>query len=314
MLRKKEKYTIITPIPACVPRQLALDILHSHGEIITLNPLVLSYHPIAAPRDAAADEFYFSWYEIIERVQYLPGLGKIGSGKISFNGCFHNTEWGLQTHTFVPLGIEIKSQWRLAGFQPGEPNKFTEFRHERAPETGPYLQEDIEIHCNITLVSFVKSQLKAASKVLVDRLIKKAELLDAGVLQGVVEDGRLKTINPADRSTVARSDSLLSSRRSSLMSSVTSYQVPRSPTGSVHPRPPYSPSGRSYASPQPGSDSRPAYIAELPADFYHPLPSPDALGVHQGQKYVAELPVTLEGPQENIHSKHSIPELPSGPQ
>ena len=54
MMRKKETYTNITPIPACVPRQLALDILHSHGEIITLNPLVLSYHPIKAPRDAVA--------------------------------------------------------------------------------------------------------------------------------------------------------------------------------------------------------------------------------------------------------------------
>jgi len=62
-----------------------------------------------------------------------------------------------------------------------------------------YLREDIEIKCNITMISFVKSQMKAASKILVERLIKKAELLDSGVLKAMMDNGKLKTINPADR-------------------------------------------------------------------------------------------------------------------
>jgi hypothetical protein len=61
MLRKKEVYTNITPIPPQIPRQLAIDMLHSHGEIITLNPLVLDHTPIAAPRDTPADEYYSTW-------------------------------------------------------------------------------------------------------------------------------------------------------------------------------------------------------------------------------------------------------------
>lgn len=270
MMRKKETYTNITPIPTGVPRQLALDILHSHGEIITLNPLVLEYDAIQAPRDAAADEYYFTWYEIIERVQYIPGFGKMGSGKVSFRGCFHDTEWGLETHMFVPLGIDIKSKWRIAGNQLDEPRQFRDFRHEAAPQTGLYLQEDIEINCNVTLVSFVKNQLKAASKVLVDRLIKKAELLDAGVLQAVVEDGRLKTINPADRSSMARSDSMASRRQSDTVS-LNSYQL-QSPEGTKRHS---SISGRSqskypFAPPQYGQGK--GFTAELPADFYHTQP------------------------------------------
>jgi hypothetical protein len=324
MMRKKETYTNITPIPACVPRQLALDILHSHGEIITLNPLVLSYHPIKAPRDAVADEYYSTWYEIIERVQYLPGLGKMGSGKVSFKGCFHDTEWGLVTHTFVPLGIDIKSKWRIAGDQPDETRKFKEFRHDAAPENGLYLQEDIEINCNITLISFVKSQLKAASKVLVDRLIKKAELLDAGVLQGVVEDGRLKTINPADRTSMARSDSLASSRRQSDMVSLNSYQLPRSPTGST--RQPSTGSTYPYK-PSPGGQQKTFSAAELPADTYHPHPPPGMISAmlyvgnsaasshgnldgHRGKAYAAELPATLESPERQYQSQNIVHELP----
>lgn len=315
-MRKKETYTNITPIPACVPRQLALDILHSHGEIITLNPLVLSYHPIKAPRDAVADEYYSTWYEIIERVQYLPGLGKMGSGKVSFKGCFNDTEWGLVTHTFVPLGIDIKSKWRIAGYQPDETRKFKDFRHEAAPENGLYLQEDIEINCNITLISFVKSQLKAASKVLVDRLIKKAELLDAGVLQGVVEDGRLKTINPADRTSIGRSDSLASSRRHSDVVSLNSYQLPRSPTGSTYP---YKPS--------PYGQEKTFSAAELPADSYHPHPPPGMISVmlyvrnsaaslpgnldgYRGKAYAAELPATFESPEGQYQSRNIVHELP----
>jgi hypothetical protein len=67
MLRKKESYTHVTSIPHHIPRQLALDILHSHAEIITLNPLVLEHHPTKAPRSAPADEYYSTWYEITER-------------------------------------------------------------------------------------------------------------------------------------------------------------------------------------------------------------------------------------------------------
>lgn len=46
------------------------------------------------------------------------------------------------------------------------------------------------------MISFVKKELKAASKVLVERLVRKAELLDAGILQAMMENGRLKLVNP----------------------------------------------------------------------------------------------------------------------
>ncbi|KAF3397330.1 hypothetical protein DPV78_008138 [Talaromyces pinophilus] len=201
MMKKKEVYTNITPLPSFIPRQLALDILHSHSEIITLNPLVLDHKPIPAPRDAPAEEFYSTWYEISERIQVVPGTGRLGGSKIHFKGCFHDVPWGVQTHIYAPMGIDLRHNYRVAGSQPGEPPEHRELG-VNAPSTGLYLREDIEIRCNFAMVSFVRNQLKAASKVLVDRLIKKAELLDAGVLQAMMDNGKLKTINPADRSNV----------------------------------------------------------------------------------------------------------------
>jgi hypothetical protein len=263
VLRKKEVYTHLTPIPSHIPRQLALDILHSHGEIITLNPLVIEHHAIKAPRDAKADEYYSTWYEIIERIQYVPGLGKMGSGKINFKGCFHDMPWGLQTHIYAPMNVDLRNNWRIAGNQPGELPE----RHELgigAPSDGLYLREDIEIKCNITLVSFVKSQMKAASKVLVDRLIKKAELLDSGVLLAMMENGRLRTVNPADRSNALMAEPQIAGIQQPPMSPIQPYRMLS--LNYPHGRPPAAAANiyGGYPAPSPHQQG-----VELPGDNYY---------------------------------------------
>jgi len=299
MLRKKEIFTIITPIPGFIPRQLAIDILHAHSEVITLNPLVIDHKPIPAPRDAASDEYYSTWYEITERIQYVPGLGKMGSGKIAFNGCFHDMPWGLQTHIYAPMNIDLRNKYRIAGNQPGvEAPEATEIGLAElgAPSDGLYLREDIEIKCNITMVSFVKAQLKAAGKEMVSRIIKKAELLDAGVLHAMIEDGKLKTVNPLDRSGTVKTPGPLPSPTGTFSTVAPSspgipYQVPRpqstqyvrpgsrgyagSAHSSPHPSPGYPPPAQVHYAPQElqGSEATPAASfapVEMPGDYYHP--------------------------------------------
>jgi hypothetical protein len=200
---KKVAYTNITPIPSFIPRQLALDMLKSHSEVIELNPLVTEHHQIKAPRDAPADEFFSVWYEITERIQYIPGAGKLGSGKISFKGVFHDMPWGLQTHIYAPAGVDLRNKWQIKGNQPGEPPEPRELG-SAAPPDGLYLREDVEIKCNFTMVPFVKSTTKAASKVLVERLVKKAELIDAELLkqmmQGQQQQADNNQLNPMGHS------------------------------------------------------------------------------------------------------------------
>ncbi|KAJ5809463.1 uncharacterized protein N7503_001681 [Penicillium pulvis] len=269
MMSKKEFYTKITPLPPNIPRQLALDILHSHSEIITLNPLVLSHNPIKAPRNASADEYYSTWYEIFQRVQYLPGFGKMGSGKISFKGCFENHPWGVKAHTYPPMGIDLLSNFRVEGTQLNEvdgPDSKSrpdlEQRIPGAPANGLYLLEEVEIKCNITLMAFVKSQLKAASKVLVDRLIKKAELLDAGVLQAMFEDGTLRTFNPADRTQYP-------------MQPPMSPTLPHSPTGSSR-------WGGSISSSGHTNSIAPSYGTEYRRSLNEAVELPDTSAVNRG--------------------------------
>ncbi|PSN66990.1 hypothetical protein BS50DRAFT_380164 [Corynespora cassiicola Philippines] len=266
MMRKKVTYTNITPIPSFIPRQLAIDILHSHGEIIELNPLVLGYEAIKAPREAPADEFYSTWYEITERIQYIPGIGKLGSGVIKFKGCFHDMPWGLQTHTYAPANVDLRNKWQICGNQPGEPPETRELGLGAPPE-GLYLREDIEIKCNMTMVSFVKKEMKASSKILVERLIKKAELLDSGVLHAMMEDGKLKTVNPADRSQHPNPS------QSPLPSPKQNYNMPMSPMRS--PTFPQNQGGQ-YVPPN-HAQGQNNIVMELPGDFYHPQSSPGLL-------------------------------------
>lgn len=281
MMRKKTSYINITPIPSLIPRQLAIDILHSHGEVIELNPLVLGFQAVKAPRDAPADEFYATWYEIEQRIQYIPGMGKLGSGKIKFKGCFHDMPWGLQTHTYAPANIDMRNKWQICGNQPGEPPQPRELGIGAPPE-GLYLREDIEIKCNVTMVSFVKKEMKAASLKMVERMIKKAELLDAGVLHAMVEDGKLKTINPADRMSTIQQPNRSPGRSpvpSPGLPNAQPYDMPMSPTrqqtfpASYQHQQQQQQPGQGYAPPN-HAQGQNNIVMELPGDFYHTQPSP----------------------------------------
>lgn len=318
MFKKKESFTVITPIPGFIPRQLAIDILHSHSEVITLNPLVLSHKPIPAPRDAQSDEFYSTWYEITERIQYLPGIGKMGSGTIKFNGCFHDMPWGLQTHIYAPMNVDLRNKYRIDGNQPGiEPPQPPEIglKSLGVPADGLYLREDIEIKCNVALMSFVKGELQKAGKEMVSRIIKKAELLDAGVLTAMIEGGKLRTINPADRSSTIKSPlpsptSIYNQPGSPGLPSPTHpvsvpYQVPRPQSYQTVP-PTYGSRGQ-QAHPMELQASEPLSIPsapiEMPGDYYHPQPSPSLAPPNQHHHSMP--------PPSSSHSTTSAPSEPS---
>ncbi|PYH40462.1 uncharacterized protein BP01DRAFT_361246 [Aspergillus saccharolyticus JOP 1030-1] len=291
MLRKKEAYTNTIPLPPTISQQLAITILHSHGEIITLNPFVLSYHAIRAPRNAVADEYYSSWYEIFERVRFVPST-------ISFKGCFQDEPWGLRTHIYAPMGVDLRSTYRIInGDQRVGDDK------PLADPGGLYLREEVDLECNLTLMALVRSQLRASSKVLVDRLIKKAELLDAGVLQATVGvDGKLRTYNPADRTA---SNLRASPVPSPVQQQRWSYQsMPHSPSNEYAqfvPGPPGSLPDPQHAARREGVPLHPPrFSAELPvhaaspagawrgSDSKHPLGGTSSPRPYQ--EYLAELP------------------------
>ena len=175
-MSKRSLYTIVTPLPATVSRDTAVSVLHNHTEMIELNPLVVRHATCKAPPNAPADEFHCTWYELTDKVTYLPGI----KGHVSYKACFHDLPRGIQTHVYAPAGLEIKEKWSIGGNEPHEEREIIEIGMAGlgVPRSGLYLREDVDMKCNIFLTNFVKKTLRRAHQVLVDRLVVKADLTD----------------------------------------------------------------------------------------------------------------------------------------
>ncbi len=172
-MSKRTVYTNITPLPPQITRQIALDELHDHGIMIKLNPLVIGFERTSPHNNAPADEYHCIWYEITDRVSYLPGV----KGLVKYKACFFDRPVGLQTHCYAPTGLDIKAKWSVGGNMPGEPREARELGVD-TPRDGLYLREEVDMRCNIMMTGFVKKNLKNAHKVLVDRLLKKVEFVE----------------------------------------------------------------------------------------------------------------------------------------
>jgi len=187
-MSKRTVFTTLTPLPAGITRETVMETLRAHTEMIDLNPLVEERHPIKPPPNATPEEYHCLWYSLTDRVQYLPG--GIMSGKVSYNACFHDLENGLQTHCYAPMGLNIRGKWTLGGSLPGEPVVPVELG-VGAPLHGLWLREDVDMKCNIMMTNFVKKTLKKAHSHLVDRLVIKAQILDAANKNQQIEDNKL---------------------------------------------------------------------------------------------------------------------------
>lgn len=170
-MSKRTTFTTISPLPAGITREVVIDFLHDHQELIDLNPLIIERHPIAPPPHAPDEEIRCVWWSLTDKIAYLPG--GLVSGQIEYTAAFNDLPDGVQTHCYAPLGTDIRERWSLGGSLPGEPREPVEIGLG-APGQGLYLREDVELRCNFMMAGFVKKTLKNAHGALVERLCQKA--------------------------------------------------------------------------------------------------------------------------------------------
>ncbi|KAK2879412.1 hypothetical protein FQN49_000901 [Arthroderma sp. PD_2] len=175
-MNKRSVFTSVTPLPHYITREMVVRTLHEHSEMIKLNPLVIDFKRCSPPSNAPPDEFHCVWYELTDKVQYLPG--GLLSGNVSYKACFHDLPSGLQTHVYAPTGLDIQEKWSVGGNMPGEPRETVELGLSGAPREGLYLREDVNMRCNVLATGFVKKTLRKAHGVLVDRLLLKADIME----------------------------------------------------------------------------------------------------------------------------------------
>ncbi|KAK7427439.1 hypothetical protein QQZ08_006045 [Neonectria magnoliae] len=169
-------FTTITPLPPGISREVVVNFLHDHLEMIDLNPLIKERHSIPPPASSPPEEHRCVWYSLTDRIDYLPG--GVVSGQVSYTCAFNDLPEGLQTHCYAPMGLDIRDRWSVGGSMPGEPPQPVELGLN-APASGLYLREDVDMRCNVLMAGFVKKTLKKSHGSLVGRLSAKAHLVSA---------------------------------------------------------------------------------------------------------------------------------------
>ncbi|TGJ85829.1 hypothetical protein E0Z10_g2961 [Xylaria hypoxylon] len=212
-MSKRTTFTTISPLPAGIPREVVIEFLHNHQEMIDLNPLIIERHPIPPPPHAPEEETRCVWWSMTDKISYLPG--GLMSGEVEYTAAFNDLANGVQTHCYAPLGLDIRERWSLGGTLPGEPLEPVEIGLG-APRQGLYLREDVELRCNFVMASFVKKTLKKAHGTLVDRLCQKAAVASSrNSSPGTSLDGSINSHTGNERSDIQTADSASSAGRSS---------------------------------------------------------------------------------------------------
>jgi hypothetical protein len=138
-MSKRTTFTTISPLPAGIPREVVIEFLHNHQEMIDLNPLIVERHPIPPPAHAPDEEkTRCVWWSMTDKISYLPG--GLVSGEIEYTAAFNDLPDGVQTHCYAPMSTDIRERWSLGGTLPGEPLEPVEIGLG-APRQGLYLRE-----------------------------------------------------------------------------------------------------------------------------------------------------------------------------
>ncbi|RGP66858.1 hypothetical protein FLONG3_8730 [Fusarium longipes] len=169
----RSTFTTITPLPSDLSRQQVVDFLHDHLAMIDLNPLIIERHQIPPPSHAPEDEQKCVWYSMTDRIDYLPG--GLASGQVTYTAAFFDSSDGLQTHSYAPMGLDLRGRWSVGGTMPGERPQPVELGLG-APASGLYLREDVDMRCNMLMVSFVKKTIKKSHGTLVEKLSERTSL------------------------------------------------------------------------------------------------------------------------------------------
>lgn len=135
--------------------------LHDHNAMITQNPLVIHHERCQPPADALPDEANAIWYQLTDRIDYLPG--GLLQGRVRYRACFQDTPRGLRTHVYAPMGVDIRNHWSV---RRGEGEEGSDEIGE-----GLYLHEEVELRCPIGTTGFVRRTLTRAHSRLVERML-----------------------------------------------------------------------------------------------------------------------------------------------
>ncbi|KAH0541861.1 hypothetical protein FGG08_003666 [Glutinoglossum americanum] len=170
--------TIETPLPPSTDPESVVRILHDHGAVVGLSPLVTSHKLVSSSGDTPSlsgtpdtpdtvtkDQTLArsSTYEVTESVPLLPG--GLWQTNTAFKAEFTDLPDGLRAVVHAPMGVEMVDIWSVGGGE-GDPS---------GDGNGIMrLKEEVELRCSVFLMPFVKLTMRGAHEVIHQRLVERA--------------------------------------------------------------------------------------------------------------------------------------------
>ncbi|KXT06809.1 hypothetical protein AC578_7105 [Pseudocercospora eumusae] len=148
---------IATSVPTHCKRDQITNILHDHGFLITMSPIVTRYEEAERQGEKVK-------YHVWENIDLLPfGLWK---HEIKFDCSFENNTDGVTTWIEAPMGLTSKAVYSVIKTP-------TSSNVESGGEC--VLDESIDSSCNFFLKAFVEGTMVSTRKKMHARILAKAK-------------------------------------------------------------------------------------------------------------------------------------------
>jgi hypothetical protein len=164
MPRTTHTYNVNCAIPQNLSDTSVIGGLHAHENLLTLQPLVSSYHEIASTNDPEPDPYFnisgspIKTYEVTERVIIIPAIGKWGTYPVTIILDFQNVEGGLKSRALAS-GVVVRATYTV--------------NQSDASYSSLILAESVTVECASWLMPFVKRSMEGAHKDLCRKFLER---------------------------------------------------------------------------------------------------------------------------------------------
>ncbi|PQE25111.1 hypothetical protein CJF31_00005967 [Rutstroemia sp. NJR-2017a BVV2] len=173
--------SVLTPVPAHIPRPRILSLLHDHTRMITLNPLVTAHHLLSSDASSKISlDFFRQEAKDLWPSDAYPGctdiweitddMGSAKNGessgwrgswaskfipeKITYNSSLQDREDGMVSVTHAPMGVHSVTSWVVREVEGEGEKKWV-------------LEERGEVRASRFLMGFIKTTLQESHQKLV---------------------------------------------------------------------------------------------------------------------------------------------------
>ncbi|KAL6831509.1 hypothetical protein J3E69DRAFT_329598 [Trichoderma sp. SZMC 28015] len=181
MARATHIYNAEYPIPSNVSTNDVIDVLHFHGNLLTVQPQLASYSEISSTEASDFDTYFDNLdypvkvYKAIEKIMIIPGIGDWGKYPTTIIVTFQNTIDGLKSRAVASAGVVVTATYTINKANK-QGSKCDTNDGDSLGDDSWILSQNVVLECSSWLMPFVKQNMEGAQRNMCQNLVKLASL------------------------------------------------------------------------------------------------------------------------------------------